>query len=197
MTRRLPLVVALAGLSLAGLSLSGCDREPRAPAQPESSASAPAADAAEGFVGKIDASHKGSALPQLTVHDPSGAKLAIAGLRGKPVLINVWATWCAPCVKELPTLEALAAREAGKLAVVTVSQDSAQPEKVAAALASHHFDHLHPWLDPDNTLANFYGAGELPTSVLYDAKGREVWRMAGAHDWSTPDNTALIAPAMP
>ena len=52
-------------------------------------------------------------------------------------------------------------------------------------------------LDPENTLAFFYNAGELPTSVLYDAQGREVWRMVGAHDWSGKDSAALIAPAMP
>ncbi len=188
----MPLVIALAALAL-----SGCDRGARDPAQPQTGASAPAAAAADGFAGRIDSSHKGSAMPTITVTDPSGAKLAIASLKGKPVLINLWATWCAPCVKELPTLEALAARQAGHLAVVTVSQDSGQSAKVAATLASHHYDHLHPWLDPENTLAFFYNAGDLPTSVLYDAQGREVWRMAGAHDWSGQDSAGLIAPALP
>jgi len=187
---RLPLVIALTGLCL-----SGCDREPRAPAQPQTRAAT--ADAGEGFVGKIDRSHQGSALPQLTVTDPGGAKLALAGLKGKPVLINLWATWCGPCVKELPTLDALAARDAGRLAVVTVSQDSSQPDKVAAALSAHSHGHLHPWLDPDNTVAFFFGAGELPTSVLFDAQGREVWRMVGAHDWVGADSAGLIAPALP
>jgi len=189
---RLPLVVALTGLCL-----SACDREPHAPAQPQSSAAAAASDAGEGFVGRIDRSHKGSALPQATVTDPGGAKLTIASLKGKPVLINLWATWCGPCVKELPTLDALAARDAGKLAVVTVSQDSGQPDKVKAALADRHLDHLHPWLDPDNTLAFFFNSGELPTSVLFDAQGREVWRMVGAHDWVGADSKSLIAPALP
>jgi thiol-disulfide isomerase/thioredoxin len=192
MSLRLPLVLALAGLSLAG-----CDRETRAPAQPESSASAPAADAGEGFVGKIDRSHKGSAMPTATVTDASGAKLAMASLKGKAVLINLWATWCGPCIKELPTLDALAARETGHLAVVTVSQDMGQTDKVIATLTAHSHGHLHPWLDPDNTLGFFYNSGELPTSVLYDAQGREVWRMVGAHDWAGADTHDLIAPAMP
>ncbi|WP_231739110.1 TlpA disulfide reductase family protein [Novosphingobium sp. FSW06-99] len=194
MSLRLPLVVALAGLCL-----SACDREPRAPAQPPSTAAtdSAAADAGEGFVGKIDRSHKGSAMPQATLSDGSGAKLAIQSLKGKPVLINLWATWCGPCVKELPTLDALAARESGHLTVVTASQDMGQPGKVATALAAHSSGHLHPWLDPDNTLGFFYNSGELPTSVLYDAQGREVWRMVGAHDWTGPDSQSLIAPAMP
>ncbi len=183
-------------VALAGLSLAGCDRDARAQAQPQSSASAPA-DAGEGFVGKIDRSHKGSVLPKATLTDPTGARLTVESLKGKPVLINLWATWCAPCVKELPTLDALAARAGGHLAVVTVSQDMAQPDKVAAALAAHSHGHLHPWLDPDNTLGFFYNSGELPTSVLYDSNGREVWRMVGAHDWSGGDSQALIAPAMP
>jgi thiol-disulfide isomerase/thioredoxin len=201
MSRRLPLVLACAGLSLAG-----CDREPHAPAQPQSNASAPAAadagDAGDGFVGKIDRSHKGSAMPQASLTDAAGARMTLASLNGKPVLINLWATWCAPCVKELPTLDALAARETGRLAVVTVSQDMAPTDKsggdkVAAALAAHSHGHLHPWLDPDNTLGFFYNSGELPTSVLYDANGHEVWRMVGAHDWSGADSQGLIAPAMP
>jgi len=203
MSRRLPLLLACAGISLAGLSLAGCDREPQAPAQPLSSASPPAAaDAGDGFVGKIDRSHKGSVMPQATLGDAGGAHMTLASLKGKPVLINLWATWCAPCVRELPTLDTLAAREAGKLAVVTVSQDMVSTDKggadkVAAALAAHSHGHLHPWLDPDNTLGFYYNSGELPTSVLYDAHGREVWRMVGAHDWAGADTSDLIAPAMP
>jgi len=194
MSYRLPFAVVLAGLSLPALSLSACDREQRAPAQPESAAAADASGASgEGFAGKIDRSHKGASLPQATVADASGAKLTIQSLSGKPVLINLWATWCAPCVKELPTLDALAAREAGHLAVVTIAQDMAQPDKVKAAL---HYDHLHAWLDPDNTLGFYYNSGELPTSVLYDAQGHEVWRMVGAHDWAGKDSDALIAPAL-
>ncbi len=105
-------------------------------------------------------------MPQATITDAGGAKMTMASLVGKPVLINLWATWCAPCVKELPTLDALAARESGRLAVVTVSQDMGQADKVAAALTAHSQGHLHPWLDPDNTLGFFYNSGELPTSVL-------------------------------
>ena len=117
-------------------------------------------------------------MPQATLSDPAGAKLDLATLRGKPVLINLWATWCAPCVKELPTLDALAGKGVD---VVTVAQDMGEPARVAAAL---HYPHLHAWLDPDNTLGFYYNSGVLPTSALYDADGREVWRMVGAHDWS-------------
>jgi thiol-disulfide isomerase/thioredoxin len=192
MSLRLPLVLAL-------ITVAGCDREPRAPAQPQTGA--PTAATSGAFAGKIDRSHSGSVLPQATVIDPAGAQLSIESLKGKPFLLNLWATWCAPCVREMPTLDALAARQAGRLAVVTVSQDltgndPAQRAKIAAVLTGHHYDHLHAWLDPDTTLGFFYGGGDLPISVLYDAQGREVWRMAGAHDWTAPDSDKLLAPAL-
>ncbi len=186
----MPLIVALAALAL-----GGCDREPRAPAQPPSSAAAAApVDGGEAFAGRIDRSHKGTSLPQATVIDPTGARLSVESLKGKPVLINLWATWCGPCVKELPTLDALSARENTRLAVVAISQDSGQSDKISAAMQRH--THLHAWLDPDNTLGFYYNSGVLPTSVLYDAQGREVWRMVGAHDWNAPDSAALLAPAL-
>lgn len=169
------------------LMLAGCDKAPQPPAQRPSDSAAAAGD----FAGHIDTSHKGTALPALTLADPAGAKLALASLAGKPVLINLWATWCGPCVKELPTLDKLAA--GGAIAVVTVSQDMGDPQKVAHALGA--MPHLHPWLDPDNGVLTALGSGDLPTSVLYDAKGREVWRMAGGHDWNGPDVPGLIAQA--
>lgn len=170
-SRSLPLFAAL-------LMLGGCDSGPKPDAQPSSADLSGASAPADGEAGKIDRSHAGQAMPQATFSDPAGAKLNLASLKGKPVLINLWATWCAPCVKELPTLDALAAKGVN---VVTVSQDTGEPAKVAAAL---HYAHLHPWLDPDNTLGFYYNSGVLPTSVLYDAQGREVWRMVGGHDWS-------------
>ncbi|EGD59743.1 thioredoxin family protein [Novosphingobium nitrogenifigens DSM 19370] len=192
---RLPLVLTF---TVGLLALAGCDKEPRAPAQQESaatpspSAQGPAAPD-DGSEGKIDRSHKGSKMPDITVHDAKGAKLRLLSLVGKPVLINLWATWCGPCVRELPTLDALAVREQGRLAVLTVSQDSGQPDKVAAKLSAQ--PHLPVWLDPENDLGFFYNTGVLPTSVLYDAQGREVWRMVGGHDWSGADTQALLAEA--
>jgi thiol-disulfide isomerase/thioredoxin len=180
--------------ALAALNLAGCDRESGGGAQPQDSASAAgAADASAAPAHGPDRSHKGSRMPDLTLADPSGGKLALAGLKGKPVLVNLWATWCAPCVKELPTLDALAA--AGKIRVVTVSQDSGEPAKVAAFLKDKGIAHLEPWLDPDNDMSFHYATGTLPTSVLYDAEGREVWRFVGENDWSAPATAPLLGEA--
>lgn len=190
-SRSLKLVVL--GCSL--LAMAGCDRQGGAGAQGDSSATAtPAAVAGPATPAKgIDRSHKGSAAPTMTLADPAGRKLAFAGLAGKPFLVNLWATWCAPCVTELPTLDKLAA--GGAVRVITVSQDSGEPARIAAFLKDKGLAHLEPWLDPQNDLSFHYNTGTLPTTVLYDSRGREVWRFVGEHDWSSAETAALLAEA--
>lgn len=174
------------------LALAACDRQGSEPAQGATSSAATTAAAGAPTKG-ADRSHRGSALPDLSFADPAGGKLALASLKGKPVLINLWATWCAPCVKELPTLEALAA--SGKVRVVTVSQDSGEPAKVAAFLKGKGLTRLEPWLDPENNLAFAYDGGTLPMTVLYDSAGKEVWRFTGDNDWASAQTAALLAEA--
>ena len=138
----------------------------------------------------MDCSHKGSLLPDFTLSDPAGKSITLASLKGKPLLINLWATWCAPCVAELPQLDQLAA--GGKVKVLTVSQDMGEPQKVTQFLKDRQIKLLEPWLDPENALITQYNAGTLPTSVLYDAEGREVWRIVGPRDWSSAETAALL-----
>ena len=109
------------------------------------------------------------------------------------MLLNLWATWCAPCVAELPTLDALAA-QAGGLRVIAVSQDM-ETAKVAGFLKNRGISHLDPWLDEKADLSFRLGAATLPTTVLYDAQGREVWRFAGGNDWAGEEARKLLAEA--
>jgi thiol-disulfide isomerase/thioredoxin len=169
----------------------GCDRQSGEKAQPQASASASAKP--EGLSGVLDRSHKGSEMPDFTLTDQSGKSAKLASFKGKPLLVNLWATWCAPCVVELPMLDKLAANKAGALKVLTVSEDMAQTEKVAPFLASKGFTHLEPWLDPKNDLAFHYEASTLPTTIFYDAQGKEVWRYVGGHDWTSPETTRMLA----
>ena len=156
------------------------------------SATAPA-EGAESFNGTLNIANRGAAMPDFTFTDPSGTKLRTLDLKGKPVLINLWATWCGPCVLEMPTLDALAASHVDKLKVVTISQDIDQAEAVGAFFRDRKLTHLAPWLDPENAMSQHYNTGMLPTTVLYDAEGREVWRMIGSHDWSGPRTDAMLA----
>ena len=195
-----PLNFAVLGLCVTMLA-AGCDRQSGEPAQPqgtdapggEASASAPAEGAAA-LTGTIDRSHKGTPLPDFTAKDPGGRTLKLSALKG-PVLINLWATWCAPCVTELPLLDKLAADRAGKLRVVTVSQDMGDGVKVAEFLKGKGVTRLEPWLDPENELAFKYGGGTLPTTVYYDGAGREVWRFVGGHDWTSAETARMLAEA--
>lgn len=171
--------------------VAGCDRQTGQEAQPQaSSAASPAAPAK---AGEADRSRKGSEMPDFTFTDPAGQQLAMRSLIGQPVLVNLWATWCAPCVAELPALDQLAASQQGKLKVLTISQDSGQPEKAGDFLKQRGVTRLEPWLDPKNDLAFHYGAETLPATILYDAQGREVWRIYGPREWGDAETLKLIA----
>ncbi|MCP9222575.1 TlpA family protein disulfide reductase [Erythrobacter sp. LQ02-29] len=176
---------SIAALSL--LLLAGCDRQTSdGPQQTETTAAQKTATKAE-----IDRSHAGDLMPTQNVTDPSGNALNLGALQGTPVLLNLWATWCAPCIEEMPQLDELAAELGSKVRVVTVSQDLEGAEKVEPFFAKNDFANLQPWLDPDNRLGFAYGAN-LPITVLYDASGREVWRVAGGYDWSSPQARGAI-----
>ena len=189
-------IVALSSAVCAVL-LAGCDRQSGQQAQPQATQAA-STEAKSAPAGTIDRSHKGSALPDFTLKNPAGQELQLASLKGQPLLINLWATWCAPCVAELPQLDKIAA-DTPRLKVLTVNQDMEKLDKVAPFLNAHGAapgtTRLEPWLNPDNSLAFQFGADTLPATILYDSAGREVWRTIGGRDWTSADTAALLAEA--
>jgi len=188
------LKIAVLGPAL-GLCLlaGGCDRQSGSGAQPQASESAPA-PAPGADEGAIDRSHKGSEMPEFKMSDTAGKSVTLSSLKGKPLLINLWATWCAPCVAELPQLDKLAT--AGTLQVLAVNQeDKDSTKQVPGFLKVHGIKVLAPWIDPEGELTKQFGAQAYPLSVLYDSQGREVWRVAGPRDWLSADTTAALAEA--
>jgi thiol-disulfide isomerase/thioredoxin len=170
-------------LAVSLLLLAGCDRAAEAPAQP-AEAVKPAAEVVRTFAG--------TPLPALQFTDATGGKLDLATQDG-PVLINLWATWCAPCVKEMPQLDALAAELEGEVRVITISQDLRGAEAVTPFFARAGFAKLEPWLDPETSLsAQFTPEGVLPLTILFDASGKEVLRVAGGYEWDSPEAVAMI-----
>lgn len=181
------------------LVLGGCDRASEDAAQPKSVTGDRAAtdSDARALVGEVSRKEAGTPLPDFTVTDPDGDTLDLAALAGEPVLLNLWATWCAPCVVEMPMLDALAQKREGELRVVTVSQDIRGAEKVVPFFEDRDFAALEPWLDPDSELAvRMTEGGQLPLTVLYDAGGREVLRVAGGYEWDSREARALIDEAL-
>ncbi len=135
-------------------------------------------------------------MPAVQLTDPDGKTLALADTKGKPVLLNLWATWCAPCVIEMPLLDELAGELGDNVRVLTVSEDMKGAEAVVPFFEQRGFDNLPRWMDPQNDLAIAFGGGAaLPLTVLYDAEGREVWRVMGGYDWGSAEARELVAEA--
>jgi thiol-disulfide isomerase/thioredoxin len=179
------LAAALIGL---GLLTSACDQQQKAPAENE---------AEEAGVSKgLEKDKAGQGLPDVELKDADDEAASLADTKGEPVLVNIWATWCAPCVKELPTLQALAARS-GAPRVIAVSQDMAPRGSVDAFLDKNKLTDLEVWHDPKMELSSATGAQILPTTILYGADGREVWRYVGDLDWSGEEAAKLLADAGP
>ena len=130
----------------------------------------------------------------MQLKDAAGKELNLSSLKGKPVLINLWATWCAPCVAELPQLNQLAEQNPG-LKVLTVNQDMDKLDRVAGFLSEKGGARLESWLNSDNSLTFQFGAETLPATVYYDAQGREVWRIVGPREWLNAETKALLAEA--
>jgi thiol-disulfide isomerase/thioredoxin len=179
-------------ISCAILALAACQKAPQAPANQ----AAPVAQAVP--VKGVDRSHKGIAAPTASFTDPDGGEISLADFKGTPVVVNLWASWCAPCVKELPTLDKLAAahRDDGQLGVIAVSQDSGPQPSVDAFLAKLNVEDLGAYHDPKMALSGALGPDTvLPTTILFDADGKEVWRYVGDFDWTSPEAAKLLAEA--
>jgi thiol-disulfide isomerase/thioredoxin len=181
--------VRLILLLLAMLALGGCDKQ-----KPE--AQQGAVESSDDIKG-VHRDQAGKPAPDVTFHDPDGGDISLADFRGVPVLVNLWATWCAPCIKELPTLQMLADAHAkdGQLGVIAVSQDTAPQGSVAAFLAAHKIDGLGAYHDPQMGLAGALNAQIMPTTILYDKHSREVWRYVGDLDWTSAEAKTLLSEA--
>jgi thiol-disulfide isomerase/thioredoxin len=178
------------------LALTACNRAAeQQPASNQTASNQPAAapEAEAGQVKGVDRSHKGKLAPAVTFNDPDGTAMGIGDFSGKPTLVNLWATWCAPCVKELPTLDRLSQAHNGDLNVVAISQDDAPHASVVAFLQANRITDLDAFQDPKMGLSSALGAEVLPTSILFDANGREVWRYVGDLDWTSPEAAKLLA----
>lgn len=142
--------------------------------------------------GKVDASKRGQEMPAMPFLGPDGGPATLTKFRGKPLLVNLWATWCVPCVAEMPTLDKLAESKKDRLQVIVVSQDMAGKRAVDPFFAKAKFRMLQPYLDKENVLPLALKTEIMPTTIFYDARGNEQWRVFGALDWHGKEARKLL-----
>ena len=146
-------------------------------------------------LGQVDRTHAGEAAPAIAVEAAGGRTSTVAALVAaahRPVLVNLWATWCVPCRAEMPALDALAARDKAKLTVLPVSEDLEGWRAVAKYFTPAKFPALTTWVDQPGNFAVKLGVAGLPVSILYGADGREKWRVNGPLKWESPEVAKLL-----
>ena len=133
-------------------------------------------------------------LPDVQFVDGEGRKLALSDFRGKIVLLNVWATWCVPCRKEMPTLDRLQSVLGGAdFQVVALSIDRKGRDAVRKFYGEIGIKHLDLNVDSSGKAAHELGVVGLPTTLLIDHAGREIGRLVGPAEWDAPEMIAVIS----
>jgi thiol-disulfide isomerase/thioredoxin len=132
-------------------------------------------------------------MGDLAFQDADGKTVRLRDFRGRPVLLNIWAKWCAPCVVELPELDKLQAKSApGTLAVVAVAVDEPDPLKVRNFLANRNMNALTPYLDPKNVFARALDIRSIPVSLLIDRNGYALVRVDAPVEWFSDEAIVLL-----
>jgi len=136
-------------------------------------------------------------LPDLVFQDGSGKPLKLSDWKGRVALVNLWATWCAPCRKEMPDLSKLQ-KELGsdQFEVVAISVDRKGAEASSAFLKETGADNLKLYVEPTTKIVNDVQSAGLPASILVDRQGREIGRLLGPADWASPEAQALVKAAL-
>ena len=193
-------VVALVG---AVAVLYGMDR-----AGKEGSAACPGGEAAaarldpliHGEVAAFGLAKPARRAPELTFNGPDGKPVTLASFKGKTVLVNLWATWCVPCRKEMPSLDKLQAKLGGAdFEVVAVNVDTARLDRPKAFLKDIGVTNLAFYADPTgDVMQQLKTEGQLlglPTTLLVERSGCEIGTMAGPAEWASPDAEQLVTAA--
>lgn len=131
------------------------------------------------------------AVPADMLVDMDGAERGLADWQGQWVVLNFWATWCAPCRHEMPSLDRLAAR--GDVAVVTVATGRNPPPAITRFFEEIAVQNLPVLLDPKSVLARQMGVVGLPLTVVLNPEGQEVARLIGDAEWDDADALAMVA----
>jgi thiol-disulfide isomerase/thioredoxin len=203
--RRPLLVAALIGLAAAAAALygtlSGAGNSAAAECRGASAVAERLAPLARGEVAAVRVEKSPKPLPNLTFTDPQGRPITLAGLRGKTVLLNLWATWCVPCQQEMPALDKLQAELGGAdFEVVAVNIDTRNLDKPRRWLEEAGVKRLAYYADPQakvfQDLRQIGKAVGMPTTLLLDPQGCELAHLSGPTEWASEDALKLVKAAL-
>jgi thiol-disulfide isomerase/thioredoxin len=207
--RRLALIVAgaAAGLAVGFAGVYGIGRlTGNAAADPACKAAVETtkrmAPLAHGEVAAVSVATNPKSLPALAFKDAQGADKSLADWRGRTVLLNLWATWCVPCRKEMPALDALERKLGGSnFEVVSINIDTRDPEKPKEWLRSVGIKTLAYYSDSNarvfQDLKAIGKAFGMPTTLIVDPNGCELANLAGPAEWASDDAVKLVSAALP
>ena len=134
----------------------------------------------------------GQALRQATLQGLNGPSRALSEFRGRPLIINVWASWCGPCRAEMASLERLAWLDEGKgLTIIGISTDDFPDQ--ARTWLKHSNATINQFIDQHLQMEHMLGAATLPLTVLVDAHGRVLEKIYGAREWDSPESVSLVS----
>ncbi len=134
----------------------------------------------------------GDRAPDFHLQTPEGKVVSLSDFRGKVVMVHFWATWCPPCVEEIPTLDSLYRTLAGKdFEMLAISVDEGGPEAVAPFIQKNKL-HLPVLFDPDRRIAGLYGTYKFPETYIVDRKGVVRHKVIGPRDWADPANVQML-----
>ncbi len=156
---------------------------------------------ARGEVAAVNVAAKPFRVPELTFQDASGRQRSLQDWRGRTVLLNLWATWCVPCRKEMPALDELQTKLGGPgFEVVAINIDTRDPDKPKAWLKEVGIDRLAYYADPEaKVFQDLKVAGRafgMPTTLLIDPQGCEIGTIAGPAEWASDDAVKLVQAAL-
>ena len=134
--------------------------------------------------------------PAISLADTAGHSVELSDLQGKLVLVNLWATWCGPCLREMPSLERLQSRLGERLAVLAVSEDRGGNKTVEPFIAKLGLKSVKIYIDPKSEVGRAFGARGLPTSFLIDREGKVLGRVEGAAEWDSPRILGVLEPLL-
>ena len=132
--------------------------------------------------------------PEMSFDGLDGKPVALADFKGRLVILNLWATWCQPCLKEMPSLDRLQSELHDTLLVAAISEDHGGATRVGPFVAAMGLQKLKIYLDPKSDVGHAFNVRGLPTSIVIDARGRVVGRVEGAAEWDSAAMMAVLKP---